>query len=286
MKNFWWLSHGKIRASWGKSGQTFLDPYLAQGTIDVGSTFLGVTGLMPSQMENRNLTWEKSDQYDLGVDMDLLEYRLKFKLDYYYKYTKAKLWQVTLPGTVYFHTSMWDNAMEISNEGLELETQFDILRETAVSWRLRFNISRNWNRLEKTYTGVDVDGKYVIGRSANELQVYRDLGYVQNADEVPITWDQKGNPRKLGSGGMAMPTREGMHHIADLNGDGVISDKDKYFAGSTLPKAYGGLASELKWKGFDLNVLFSYSLGRKMINVFRKGALNFNPTSLNGVFED
>ena len=74
--------------------------------------------------------------------------------------------------------------------------------------------------------------------------------------------------------------------LADLNGDGVISDKDKYFAGSTLPKAYGGLASELKWKGFDLNVLFSYSLGRKMINVFRKGALNFNPTSLNGVFED
>lgn len=95
----------------------------------------------------------KSDQYDLGVDMDLLEYRLKFKLDYYYKYTKAKLWQVTLPGTVYFHTSMWDNAMEISNEGLELETQFDILRETAVSWRLRFNISRNWNRLEKHIPG-------------------------------------------------------------------------------------------------------------------------------------
>ena len=117
MKNFWWLSHGKIRASWGNPDKHFLDPYLAQGTIDVGSTFLGVTGLMPSQMENRNLTWEKSDQYDLGVDMDLLEYRLKFKLDYYYKYTKAKLWQVTLPGTVYFHTSMWDNAMEISNEG-------------------------------------------------------------------------------------------------------------------------------------------------------------------------
>ena len=63
----------------------------------------------------------------------------------------------------------------------------------------------------KKHTGVDVDGKYVIGRSANELQVYRDLGYVQNADEVPITWDQKGNPRKLDPGGMAMPTREGMH---------------------------------------------------------------------------
>ena len=286
MKNFWWLNHGKIRASWGQSGNTFQDPYLAQGVIDVGSSFLGVTGLMPSQMENKHLTWEKSDQYDLGLDVDVLNYRLKFKLDYYYKYTKSMLWQVTLPGTVYFHSSMWDNAIEVSNEGLELEAQFDILRETAVKWRMRFNVSRNWNRLEKTYTGVDIDGKYVIGRSANELQVYRDLGYVQNANEVPITWDQKGNPRLLGSGGMAMPTREGMRMIADLNGDGVISDKDLYFAGSTLPKAYGGFAGELKWKGFDLNFLFSYSLGRHIINAFRKSALNFDPVSLKAVFED
>lgn len=286
MENFWWLSHGKVRASWGKSGQTFLDPYLAQGIIDVGSSFLGVTGLMPQQMENRNLTWEKSDQYDLGLDMDLLDYRLKFKLDYYYKYTKSMLWQITLPGTVYFHKSMWENAIEVSNEGLELEAQFDILRETAVTWRMRFNVSRNWNRLEKTNTGVDIDGKYVIGRSSNELKVFQNLGLVQNADEVPITWDNQGNPRKLGSGGAAMPTREGMYNIADLNGDGVITEDDKYFAGSTLPKAYGGIGGELKWKGLDLSFLFNYSLGRHMLNSFRKGALNFNPSNINGVFED
>lgn len=286
MKNFWWLSHGKIRGSWGTSGQTFLDPYLAQGIIDVGSSFLGVTGLMPTQMENRNLTWEKSNQYDLGLDMDLFDYRFKFKFDYYYKYTKSLLWEVQLPGTVYFHKTMWDNAVEISNEGVELEAQLDILRNTEVKWRARFNISRNWNRLEKTYTGVDIDGKYVIGRSANELQVYKDLGYVQNANEVPITWDSQGNPRYLGVGGMANPTRPGMHMLADLNGDGVIADEDLYFAGSTLPKAYGGIASEITWKGFDLNLLFSYSLGRKMINAFRKGALNFNPMGLGAVFED
>ena len=164
MKNFWWLSHGKIRGSWGKSGQTFLDPYLAQGSINVGSSFLGVTGLVPAQMENRNLTWEKSDQYDLGLDVDLLDYRVKLKLDYYYKYTSSLLWQTSLPGTVYLHTKIWDNALEISNEGIELEAQFDILRDTGVKWRARFNVSRNWNRLEKTYTGMDVDSKYVVGR--------------------------------------------------------------------------------------------------------------------------
>lgn len=127
MKNFWWLSHGKIRGSWGTSGQTFKAPYLAQGVIGEGDSFLGVAGLVPSQMENRNLTWEKSDQYDLGLDVDLFDYRLKLKMDYYYKYTSSLLWQVDLPGTVYYHKYLWDNALEISNEGIELEAQLDHL---------------------------------------------------------------------------------------------------------------------------------------------------------------
>lgn len=155
-----------------------------------------------------------------------------------------------------------------------------------MKWRARFNISRNWNRLEKTNTGMDLGEQFVIGRPINQIRVYRDLGLVQNENDVPITWDQYGVPRPLGSGGMAQPTRPGMRHIADLNGDGVISEEDKYFAGSPLPLAYGGIASEIKWKGFDLNVLFNYSLGRKIINAFKYGALNFNPMSLGALFED
>lgn len=50
-------------------------------------------------------------------------------------------------------------------------------------------------------------------------------------------------------------TRLGMNVIDDLNGDGIISDDDRYFAGSTLPIAYGGIAHEIKWKSFDLNLL-------------------------------
>ena len=185
MKNFWWLSHGKIRGSWGKSGQVFSSPYLAQGVLDLGSTFLGVSGMVPTQMQNQNLTWEKSDQYDLGLDVDLFDYRVKMKLDYYYKYTKSILWQTTLPGTVYFHTTMWDNAFEVSNQGIELETQFDILRDTEVKWRARFNISRNWNVLEKTYTGVDISNKYVIGKSTYQLRTYKNLGVAQSENDVP-----------------------------------------------------------------------------------------------------
>ena len=84
---------------------------------------------------------------------------------------------------------------------------------------------------------------------------------------------------------MVNPTRPGMNIIADLNGDGVITDKDLFFAGSTLPVAYGGIASEVKWKGFDLNVLFTFSFGRKMIIRLKKGGLVFD-THFGPVFQD
>ena len=86
-----WLGYAKIRASWGTSGQQFRDAYLAHGTLEFANTFLGNAGVLPSQIVNKNLTWEESDQYDIGLDVDLFDYRLKFKLDYYYKYSKSLL---------------------------------------------------------------------------------------------------------------------------------------------------------------------------------------------------
>lgn len=75
----------------------------------------------PATIFNKSLTWEESDQYDIGLDVDLFDYRLKFKLDYYYKYSKSVLWNAPLPGSVYYFSSAWQNALEVSNEGLELE---------------------------------------------------------------------------------------------------------------------------------------------------------------------
>lgn len=279
LKDLWWLSYGKIRVSWGMSGQTFADAYLAKGTLGIGSSFLGNTGMITTAMLNENLTWEKSDQYDIGLDVDLLDYRLKFKLDYYYKYSKSLLFQASLPGSVYYHEAAWQNAMAISNEGLELEANFDILRESAVSWRARFNISRNWNKIEKTYTNTDIltaDNQYIIGRPLSGLYIFKSEGMIQSQEQVPKYYKQDGTFTYLNSGGPDSPFRPGMKLIADLNGDGVIDKDDQYYAGSALPLAYGGFANELKWKGFDLNVLFTYSLGRKLINVKKNTSLSFD----------
>ncbi len=72
------------------------------------------------------LTWEKTNQYDLGLDMDMFNYRLNMKLDYYYKYTSSLIYDIPIPGSLYTFGAQVENAMEISNEGLELELQADI----------------------------------------------------------------------------------------------------------------------------------------------------------------
>lgn len=279
LKEIWWLSYAKLRASWGTSGQTFSDSYLAHGTLGIGSSFLGNPGMLPTALLNDRLTWEETDQYNFGLDFDVLDYRLKFKLDYYYKYSKSLLFDALLPGNVYFHKSAWQNAMAISNEGLELEAFFDIFRESAVSWRARFNISRNWNRLEKTYTGMDIHSTrthYILGRPISGFYVYKNLGMAQTEADIPKYWTQNGTYVPLNNGSEDAPFRPGMNLIADLNGDGNITGDDLYYAGSALPVAYGGFANELKWNGFDLNVLFTYTLGRKIINALKHGSLGFN----------
>ena len=275
----WWLSYAKIRASWGTSGQQFRDAYLAHGTLEFANTFLGNAGVLPSQIVNKNLTWEESDQYDIGLDVDLFDYRLKFKLDYYYKYSKSLLFDISLPGNYYYHKTAWQNAMEISNEGIELELNYDILRDTKVKWRGKFNISRNWNRFEKSYTDMDMvngNGQLVLGRPIYGLYIYKDLGIIESEKDIPAYYDQQGNKNTLHSMNKSYPYSVGTRMIQDMNQDGKIDDEDRYYAGSTLPVAYGGWANEIMWNGFDLNVLFTYSLGRKIINLYKISSLQGN----------
>ena len=98
MKRCYWLSFGKIRASWGTSGLKFSQPYLAQGLFSPGAgTFLGQYGMRQRSdggLINPKLSWEKTDQYDIGLDLDLMDYRFKVVFDYYYRYSGRMPWKL------------------------------------------------------------------------------------------------------------------------------------------------------------------------------------------------
>ena len=274
MKRLWWLSFGKLRASWGKSGQKFQEPYLALGVMEESNVYNGSLGLIPQSMANKKLTWEESDQYDLGLDLQLLDYRLKFKLDYYYKYSSKLLMQSYLPGNVFLANNMWDNASAISNEGIEFETQYDIIRKKNWNWSVGLNLSHNKNMLRKTYNGEDLNDK-VLGRPVYGIYTFKDEGIVQKEEDIPMYRNASGKLMPLYFQSINNPLRVGGRKIKDQNYDGVIDDKDLYYAGSTLPAVYGGLNSHLEWKGLSLDVLFSYTIGRKVMNMYKNSAFTF-----------
>ena len=281
IKPLYWLSFGKIRVSWGRSGQKFSQPYLAHGIISGSNQmFLGNEGMQPDTeggLLNKKLSWEKTDQYDIGLDLSFLDYRLKFTLDYYYRDTKGQLQKQTLPGDLNYQSYQWQNALGVSNEGLELELTADIFRETAVKWRMKLNASRNWNRFKRSSDGFDF-GENIIGKALYNIKAYKTDGYFNSMDEIPVYAQPWGLPKPLsGLKGIFTP---GTRKILDLNNDGRIIDTDMYFAASPLPLAHGGFINEIKWKQFDINIFFIYSLGRHILRVYDD--FEINPSTSGG----
>lgn len=275
-ENVGWLSFGKFRVSWGRSGMHFSQNYLALGIMNVGtSSYLGEGYVEPkwtNGLYNDKLSWEETDQYDFGIDLDFFNHRLGVTVDYYYRYTDKLLDQVSLPSaginTGYF--SQWRNAAAISNEGLELMVKYEIFRQRDLYWKISVNGARNWNRFEKSYTGKDLDGVRIIGKPLNGIYTFQTNGFVDYQEEVPVYYNQLGVKTPLSAEGSEYYFyKPGDYRFIDVNGDRKIDYDDQVFCGSALPELSGGVVSEFQWKNIDVNLSMSFQLGRHMINYVR-----------------
>ena len=287
-ENLGWLSFGKIRASWGRSGKTFEQPYTAAGILQSGATsFQNEPILVPrgDGLYNEELTWEETDQYDIGLDMDLLDYRLGVTVDYYYRYTDKLLFSVTVDYTINMYGNQWRNAAAISNEGLEVLVRYEIFRENDLYWKVSVNGAKNWNRFKKSYDGKDMDygvHNWIIGKPLNGIYAYQAEGFIDDAEDVPFMY-RNGIDKtylyneSLGPSGYYKP---GDLLLTDVNGDGYISyQTDWVYVGSALPEFQGGLVSEFQWKNLDVNLSLTYQLGRHIINTLQLSSLYTNAYS-------
>lgn len=276
------LDYAKLRMSYGKSGRQFENPYLTYGLLTINpGTYNGHLMIGPELgegLQNRELTWEESKQYDFGLDVDFFNHRLGIVVDYYYRYTDNLLYLVSLPGNYSGFSGQWRNAYALSNEGIEFQLKWDILRRENLSWNVTFNIASNWNRLEKSYDGMDVRNEYnspnisVIGKPLNGIFVLNGKGYYNSDGKVPTVYLTNGRKTYLyGEQSQLQHYRAGDRIIVDEDGDGRVSigyrfEGDGVYGGSPLPKATGGILSNLQWKGFDLNVLFNFVISRHILN--------------------
>lgn len=273
------LDYAKLRVSWGKSGKQFESPYLAFGVLQPGIYNFGgnptVTPFWYNGLINRNLTWEETKQWDAGIDLDLFNHRIGLVVDYYRCYTDKLLYTNELPGNYSGYIYQWQNAYAISNSGIEVQIKADLVRNEKLTWDLTLNFAHNWNRLEKSDGGRDLinwqSGSNIskVGEPLNGIYAYRDNGLYQSQGEVPYYVDENGVKKPLGYFNQFY--RPGDRVIWDKDGNGQITSnppllEDREYCGSPLPIMQGGIISSLNWKGFDVNVLFSYSLGRHILN--------------------
>ena len=215
-----WLSNGKLRLSWGLTGNnrtsTPYDFYSQIATLPGNNdsfdyVFGGknTAGYYPSNMANERLKWETTAQWNLGVDLGLMENRIKFTGDIYQKDTYDLLLQATIPASSGYSTEML-NIGSMQNRGLELTLDVDVLRLRDLVSNVNANIGINRNKVTAL-----TDGQYSLLRSVSWDQQF-------NSQDAYIT--QVGKP----SGMMYGFLYDGTYKASDFNEAGVLKDGIAY----------------------------------------------------------
>src|SRR5690606_24517075 len=255
----------KLRASYGKTGnQEGIGNYAYQPLIAGGQNYGGLSGISVSTFGNENLTWEKADQYDLGFDISLFKRRVNLSLDAYYKKTTDLLYSMPIHATSGM-TSIISNIGSMENKGIEFSASTNF-KLGPVVWNSNFNIAHNKNKIlslidnENKPISIGDNRALVVGRDIGSYYLFESQGIYQYDGEVPQAQFDLG-------------MRAGDVKWTDLDGNNIINDNDRVVVGSSNPKFSGGWNNSFKYKGFQLDVLTTYSYGANIYAQWKPNGL-------------
>lgn len=314
LKNVGWLSNGKLRASWGLTGNNrTTTPYdfYARIVSTPGTTssadyvFSGspVPGYYPDRLANPDLRWETTEQFDAGIDLAFFDNRIKFTADWYMKNTRDLLLEATIPASSGYTTQM-RNIGSMRNTGVELSLETVNVNVGGFEWISSFNIAFNKNTVTalnddqtSLLTTVSWDQRYnsqypyitQVGKPSGMMYGYVFDGTYKNSDFAEGGQLNPGIPYMASVG--RDKVRPGDPRYRDINEDGVVDDNDRTIIGCGQPLNTGGFSNTFSYKGFDLNIFLQWSCGNQVLNanrlIFENGySLNLNQfASYNGRFD-
>ncbi|CAG4999472.1 TonB-dependent receptor P3 [Dyadobacter sp. CECT 9275] len=273
------VSDLKIRASWGQLGNDKIPNYQFYSTVStVGSPTLNgsaFTAVAQNRMANTTIQWEKTTQTDIGIDLELMNSRLLFTADYYDKKTTDILVRVPLVSSYGVGEAPYRNAGEVSNKGYEFSLTYRSEPGSKLGYEITGNVAHVKNKLvtlgvsgakeifTSDYKNTQV-GRIAEGEPIGHFYVLNALGIFQSQSEV--------NNYKNGEGNLIQPLAvAGDVKFQDVNGDGVISAKDRINAGNSFPLLTYSLNVAANYGGFDLSMLWSGSQGNKIFNGLKLG---------------
>lgn len=267
------LNDGKFRASIGVTGNQSISNYAWQGGFSApASRYDGTVIIHHNDLSNKNLGWETTTQYNVGMDLSLFKGRATFTADAYLKKSTDLLFDFPINYYTGF-TSVATNFGSVENRGIEflLET---VNVDQELRWTTAFNMSFNKNQVTELPKGEDIIvGGFSLGRIGQPIGIFyahEALGvYATDADNVYHSPDgTQGQYRKGASTGEIF--KGGDMIWRDLDNNGIIDDNDRLIIGDPNPKFIGGLENRLSFRGFSLNASIYFSYGNKVMNELRR----------------
>lgn len=245
LKNNPVVSTLKLRASYGEIGNQAIGTYETMTTLKSKTyNWYGGNGFytwQPNGLANKALGWEISKTWNVGLDFGFMKNRLEGTVEYYNTRNVDLLMNRSIPETTGF-SSLTQNIGTTQNVGIEASLNYNLIQTKDIQWVIGGNFSRNWNKIVDLLDGQDDPGNgWYIGKPISMVREYQLLGIWQldEKDQAKVYNREPGNPK-----------------VADLDGDGKLTDDDKIFWGQRAPKVLASLQSSFRYKGFD----FSFNL--------------------------
>lgn len=258
MKNVKAVQDLKLRASFGIVGNQAIDPYSTLGLMTQTKYNFGTSsdyvGYWANDIATPDLTWEKTRQFDIGLDFAMFNHRLSVSVDYFDKRTTDALLKKTMP-SYKGGASYWVNDGEISNRGVDISLTAHLIQNKDFTWSTTLNGTYLKNRVEKLAGGENdfFFGSKPASGMVDEATIIKP-GYAIGSfyGYVWTGLDESGKDTYL-----------------DMDGNGSIDGADRQVIGKATPDFTIGWNNTLTWKNWDLNLFFNGAFGVDRLNLAR-----------------
>lgn len=267
MKGITWLNNLKLRAGFGITGVIPNDPYISLTKYAYGSSYYysdgkWLPGLSVSSNPNPDLRWEKSTEFNVGLDWSVLDNRLGGSIDVYNKKTTDLLFWYTVPTPPNLFNSTLANAGSVRNQGIEVAVNAVPVRTKDFEWKTVVTVSANKNKLLSLSNDMYESNSFMdtgglgepISISTHRMEEGRALGEFYGLKSVGVS--------ENGLFLIEKPDGE----VVEFSNDQLKNDEYRQYLGSGLPKVYLGWTNNLSYKNWDLSMQFTSQLGFKILN--------------------
>lgn len=267
MKGLTWLNNLKLRAGFGITGVIPNDPYISLTKYKYGNSYYynngtWLPGLEVDSNPNPDLRWEKSTEFNIGLDWSVLDDRLGGSIDLYTKKTTDLLFEYTVPTPPNLKNTTLANAGSVRNQGIEVAINAVPVRTKGFEWKTVVTVAANKNELLSLSNDMyesnsfkDVGGLgEPISISTHRMEEGRPLGQFYGLKSVGVS--------ENGLFLIEKPDGE----VVEFSNDQLKNDEYRQYLGNGLPKVTLGWTNNLTYKNWDLSMQFTSQLGFKILN--------------------